>query len=43
VPWIHMDIAGHMEQSSDKGYNPKGSKGSGVRLILDVLRNWEKA
>lgn len=42
VPWVHMDIAGHMEQSSDKGYNPKGSKGSGVRLILDVLRKWGK-
>ena len=43
VPWVHMDIAGHMEQSSDKGYNPKGSKGSGVRLILGVLRNWGRA
>lgn len=43
VPWAHLDIAGLMEQSSDKGYNPKGSKGPGVRLILDVLRNWGKA
>ncbi|MBN2336345.1 leucyl aminopeptidase [Candidatus Bathyarchaeota archaeon] len=42
VPWVHMDIAGLMEQSSDKGYNPKGSKGPGVRLIMDVLRNWGK-
>jgi leucyl aminopeptidase len=40
TPWAHFDIAGLMEQKSDKGYNPKGSKGPGVRLILDVLRNW---
>jgi len=40
VPWAHLDIAGAMEQSSDKYYNPKGSKGPGVRVILDVLRNW---
>jgi len=29
-----------MEQKTDKGFNPKGSKGPAVRLILDVLRNW---
>ena len=40
VPWAHLDIAGTMEQSSDKDYNPKGSKGPAVRLIIDVLRNW---
>jgi leucyl aminopeptidase len=42
VPWIHMDIAGVDEQKSDKGYNPKGSRGPAVRLILDVIRNWGK-
>ncbi len=40
VPWAHLDIAGAMEQSGDKDYNPKGSKGPAVRLIIDVLRNW---
>ncbi len=40
VPWAHLDIAGVMEQSSDKYYNPQGSKGPAVRVILDVLRNW---
>jgi leucyl aminopeptidase len=40
TPWVHFDIAGQMEQKKDKGYNPKGSKGPGVRLMLDVLRNW---
>jgi len=40
TPWAHFDIAGLMEQKADKGYNPKGSKGPAVRLIMDVLRNW---
>ena len=40
VPWVHMDIAGVDEQKSDNGYNPKGSKGPAVRLIVDVIRNW---
>jgi leucyl aminopeptidase len=42
IPWVHMDIAGVDEQKSNKGYNPKGSKGPAVRLILDVIRNWNK-
>jgi len=42
VPWVHMDIAGVDEQKSDEGYNPKGSKGPAVRLIVDVIRNWGK-
>ena len=41
VPWIHMDIAGTSGQESDKDYNPKGSKGVAVRLIVDVIRNWK--
>ena len=40
VPWAHMDIAGVDEQKSDEGYNPKGSRGPTVRLIIDVIRNW---
>ena len=40
VPWAHLDIAGVDEQTSDKGYNPKGSRGPAVRLIIDVLRGW---
>ena len=40
VPWVHMDIAGVDEQKSDEGYNPKGSRGPTVRLIVDVIRNW---
>jgi leucyl aminopeptidase len=40
TPWAHLDIAGHPEQKSDKDYNPKGSKGPAVRLVLEMLRNW---
>jgi leucyl aminopeptidase len=40
VPWAHLDIAGVDEQKSDEGYNPKGSRGPAVRLIIDVVRRW---
>jgi leucyl aminopeptidase len=40
VPWAHMDIAGVDEQKADEGYNPKGSRGPTVRLIVDIIRNW---
>jgi leucyl aminopeptidase len=40
TPWAHLDIAGHPEQKSDKDYNPKGSKGPAVRLVLEMLRTW---
>jgi len=42
-PWAHLDIAGHPEQKADKDYNPKGSKGPAVRLIVDLLRNWSQS
>jgi len=40
TPWAHLDIAGHPEQKTDKDYNPKGSKGPAVRLIIEMLKNW---
>jgi leucyl aminopeptidase len=40
TPWAHLDIAGHPEQKTDKDYNPKGSKGPAVRLVVELLRNW---
>ncbi len=40
APWAHFDIAGQDEQTSDKGYNPKGSRGPAIRLIIDLLRYW---
>ena len=41
TPWAHLDIAGHAQQKTDKAYNPKGSKGPAVRLVLELLRNWK--
>lgn len=41
TPWAHLDIAGHPEQKTDKDYNPKGSKGPAVRLVLEMLRSWD--
>ena len=41
TPWAHLDIAGHAEQKKDHGYNPKGSKGPAVRLVVQMLRNWK--
>ncbi len=40
TPWAHFDIAGQEEQTIDRGYNTKGSKGPAVRLIIDLLRHW---
>ncbi|NHJ48533.1 MAG: leucyl aminopeptidase [Asgard group archaeon] len=42
LPWVHMDIAGYSSSESEEGYNPKGSKGPAVRLIVDLIRNWKK-
>jgi leucyl aminopeptidase len=40
TPWAHFDIAGHPEQKTSKDYNPKGSKGPAVRLLIQLLRKW---
>jgi leucyl aminopeptidase len=42
VSWIHMDIAGYHRIEKDAGYNPQGSKGPAVRLMVDLIRNWKK-
>ena len=41
TPWVHLDIAGTAWNDKDKPYAPKGSSGVGVRLLLDLLENWE--
>jgi leucyl aminopeptidase len=33
TPWAHLDIAGNALASSDKGVNPVGATGFGVRLL----------
>jgi len=40
TPWVHMDIAGPTWYEKDKPYIPKGASGFGVRLLLQILRDW---
>ena len=41
VPWVHVDIAGAEISDKDQPYIPKGATGFGVRLFVELLRNWE--
>lgn len=40
--WAHLDIAGTAYSSERGPYRAKGATGVGVRLIIEVLRNWGK-
>lgn len=40
VPWAHLDIAGTAYWEKDRPYLPKGPSGFGVRLLIELLRNW---
>jgi leucyl aminopeptidase len=42
VPWVHLDIAGPASIEKEKPYIPKGGTGAGVRLLLQLLRDWKK-
>ncbi|MBT3270909.1 leucyl aminopeptidase [Candidatus Poribacteria bacterium] len=39
-PWVHLDIAGLMTSSKNKGYAVKGATGFGARLLTELARNW---
>lgn len=39
-PWVHLDIAGPAWLTKDQAYIPKGASGVGVRLFVQLLRNW---
>jgi leucyl aminopeptidase len=39
-PWVHLDIAGPVWADKDRPYIPKGATGVGVRLIVQLLRDW---
>jgi leucyl aminopeptidase len=42
TPWAHLDIAGTAwTTSATCGYQPRGATGVGVRLLLEMLRNWD--
>ena len=38
TPWAHLDIAGPGSLEKEKGYNPRGGTGAGVRLLAEWLR-----
>ncbi|MFH0971040.1 MAG: leucyl aminopeptidase [Candidatus Micrarchaeota archaeon] len=40
-PWAHIDIAGTAWNDYDKPYGTKGSTGFGVRLIVEMLKEWK--
>ncbi|MDX9746816.1 MAG: leucyl aminopeptidase [Syntrophales bacterium] len=39
-PWVHLDIAGPSWLNKDHPYTPKGASGVGVRLLVQMLKNW---
>ncbi len=41
-PWVHLDIAGPAWLKKDRPYINKGASGVGVRLMVELLRNWPR-
>lgn len=39
-PWAHLDIAGMALSEGKTAYAPRGGTGYGVRLLVELLRNW---
>ena len=42
IPWIHLDIAGPVSIEKERPYIPRGGTGIGVRLMIQLLRDWNK-
>jgi len=42
TPWVHLDIAGPAYIEKERPYTPKGGTGVGVRLLIQLLRDWKK-
>lgn len=40
-PWVHLDIAGTAYTESSKPYCPRGATGVGVRLLVQLVRDWK--
>jgi leucyl aminopeptidase len=38
VPWAHLDIAGSSYMDKEKGYEPRGGTGAGVRTLVELVR-----
>jgi leucyl aminopeptidase len=43
IPWAHIDIAGPAWSDSDEDEITKGGTGFGVRLLVDLITNFEPA
>jgi len=43
IPWVHLDIAGPASIEKDRPYVPKGGTGVGVRLVIQMLRDWRSS
>jgi leucyl aminopeptidase len=41
VPWVHLDIAGPASIEKERPYMPRGGTGVGVRLLVQLLRDWQ--
>jgi leucyl aminopeptidase len=41
VPWVHLDIAGPASIQKERPYIPRGGTGAGVRLLIQLLRDWK--
>lgn len=39
--WAHLDIASTAWTDSNKPYRSRGATGIGVRLLLELIRNWK--
>jgi len=42
TPWVHLDIAGPAHIEKERPYIPKGGTGVGVRLLVQLLRDWSR-
>jgi leucyl aminopeptidase len=40
TPWVHLDIAGTAWSAKARPYTPRGGVGVGVRLLVELARNW---
>jgi len=40
IPWVHLDIAGPASIEKERPYVPTGGTGVGVRLLVQLLRDW---
>jgi len=43
TPWVHLDIAGTGWTGKTGPYQPRGATGVGVRLLLELLRDFEES